>query len=186
MSPPASAGAEARKFSGVNGIAASGRGVRAKIGAKPAHLQAPVDDESKRRRRASANRNLTMLKAVLNRAYNAGRLPSDDAWRKVKPFKQADEAVMRYLSADEARRLVNACDVDFRALVQAALLTGCRYSDLVNLTCADFNRDSNTLTLRQTKGGRPRHVVLSEEGCGLFTQWTAGGQTEIHVVIAVS
>ena len=109
-----------------------------------------------------------MFKAALNRAYNAGRVPSDDAWRKVKPFKQTDEPVVRYLSGDKPRRLVNACDEDFRSLVQAALLTGCRYSELVNLTCADFNRDSDTLTLRQTKSGRSRHVVLTEEGRHLF------------------
>src|SRR5262249_36803008 len=109
-----------------------------------------------------------------NRAYNAGRVPSDAAWRKVKPFRRVDEAVVRYLRNDETRRLVNACDQDFRPLVQAALLTGCRYSELVNLTCTDFNGDSDTLTLRQTKGGRSRHVVLTEEGRRLFTQRTAG------------
>ena len=115
-----------------------------------------------------------MLKAALNRAYNAGRVASDSAWRRVKPFKQVDEPIVRYVSQDEARRLVNACEQDFRALVQAALLTGCRYSELVNLSCADFNRDSDTLTLRQTKSGRSRHVVLTEEGRDLFTHWTAG------------
>jgi hypothetical protein len=62
---------------------------------------------------------------ALNRAYNAGKVPTDAAWRKVKPFRHADAAVVRYLSDDEARRLVNACDNDFRLLVQAALLTGC-------------------------------------------------------------
>ena len=46
----------------------------------------------------------------------------------------------------------SGCAKDFLPLVQAALLTGCRYSELVNLTCADFSRDSSTLTLRQTKG----------------------------------
>jgi integrase len=115
-----------------------------------------------------------MLKAALNRAYNAGRVPSDAAWRKVKPFRQVDEATVQYLRNDEIRRLVNACEKDFRPLVQAALLTGCRYSELVNLACADFNRDSDTLILRQTKSGRSRHVVLTEEARHLFSQWTAG------------
>ena len=158
-----------------NDIASRGRKVRSKKGvAKAASRPAPSDHDAKRKRRATANRVLTMLRAALNRAYNAGRVPSDDAWRRVKPFKQTDEAVVRYLSGDEARRLVNACDEDFRSLVQAALLTGCRYSELVNLTCADFNRDSDTLTLRQTKSGRSRHVVLTEEGRHLFSEWTAG------------
>jgi integrase len=158
-----------------NEIAASGKQVRTKQrAAKPARRPPPVGDDARRKRRATANRLLTMLKAALNRAYNAGRVPSDAAWRKVKPFKQANAPVVRYLNSDETRRLVNACAEDFRPLVQAALLTGCRYSELVNLTCADFNSDSDTLTLRQTKGGRARHVVLTEEGRQLFSQWTAG------------
>jgi integrase len=158
-----------------NELAASGKRVRSKKHTdKPARRPPPTGDEERRKRRATANRVLTMLKAALNRAYNAGRVPSDAAWRKVKPFRQVDEATVQYLRNDESRRLVNACERDFRKLVQVALLTGCRYSELVNLTCADFNRDSDTLTLRQTKGGRSRHVVLTEEARHLFTQWTAG------------
>jgi integrase len=124
-----------------------------------------------------------MLKAALNRAHRAGRVASDEAWRKVKPFKQTGMAVVHYLSDEEARRLVNACDADFRLLVQAALLTGCRYSELVNLTCADFNRDNDTLTLRQTKAGKARHVVLTDEGRLLFTKCTAGRTSDERVFL---
>ena len=158
-----------------NDIAASGKQVRSKKHAdKPNRRPSPASDDARRKRRATANPVLSMLKAALNRAYNAGRVPSDVAWRKVRPFKQASEPVVHYLNADESRRLVNACEEDFRPLVQAALLSGCRYSELVNLTCADFNTDTDALTLRQTKGGRSRHVVLTEEGRQLFMQWTAG------------
>jgi hypothetical protein len=101
-----------------------------------------------------ANRSLTMLKAALNRAFHGGRVASDTPWRKVKPFGRVEKPVIRYLSADEARRLVNACPQDFRRLVQAALLTGCRYSELTNLRCTDFNTDSDTLTIRQAKAGK--------------------------------
>jgi integrase len=156
-------------------LAGSGKRVRTKKHVpKPVRRPPPTSDEDCRKRRATANRVLTMLKAALNRAFNTGKVPSDATWRKVKPFKQVDEAVIRYLSVDEARRLINACDQDFRLLVQAALLTGCRYSELANLTCADFNRDSDTLTLRQTKAGRSRHAVLTREGRDLFTECTAG------------
>ena len=51
-------------------------------------------------------------------------MANDAAWRKVKPFRQVDEATVQYLRNDEIRRLVNACEKDFRPLVQAALLTG--------------------------------------------------------------
>ena len=63
-----------------------------------------------RARRATANRTLTVLKAALNHAFHEGRIASDEAWRKVKPFREADAPVVHFLSDDECRRLVNACD----------------------------------------------------------------------------
>src|SRR5262249_54965585 len=62
------------------------------------------DPEAVRRRRASANRVLTYLKAALNHAWRNGLVPSDDAWRRVKPFKAVDAPVIRYLSDDEITR----------------------------------------------------------------------------------
>jgi hypothetical protein len=87
------------------------------------------DAEAVRRRRATANRVLTYLKAALNHAWRAGLVPSDDAWRRVKPFRSVDAPVIRYLTHDEIARLLNACQGAFRDLVHAALLTGCRYGE---------------------------------------------------------
>src|SRR5712671_8237976 len=67
------------------------------------------DVEAVRRRRATANRVLTFLKAALNHAWRNGMVPSDDAWRRVKPFRSVDAPVIRYLSHDEITRLLNAC-----------------------------------------------------------------------------
>ena len=80
--------------------------------------------------------------------------------------------MVRYLSAAEARRLVRACPEDFRKLVQAALLTGCRYSELARLKCGNFNSDSGTVAIRLSKG-KVRHVVLTDEAKAAFEGWTA-------------
>lgn len=56
----------------------------------------------RRRRRASANRVLTVLKAALNRAWREGRLPSDAVWRRVEPFARVAAARVRYLKVAEA------------------------------------------------------------------------------------
>jgi integrase len=138
---------------------------------EPATREVADDEDARRARKATANRILTMLKAALNRAFQAGRASSDSAWRKVKPFRRVDEAVVRYLSVPEARRLVRACPEDFRKMVQAALHTGCRYSELSRLRCNDFNADSGTLAIRLGKG-KIRHVVLTEEGKAAFVYWT--------------
>ena len=40
---------------------------------------------------------------------------------EVKPFRAVDVARVRFLSIAEATRLINACDLEFRPLVRAAL-----------------------------------------------------------------
>ena len=115
-----------------------------------------------------------MLKAALNLAHHERRVSSNEAWASVKPFRNVDTPIVRYLSDAEAKRLANACDKEFRPLVQGALLTGCRYGELVALQARDFNSDAGTLAIRTSKSGKPRHVVLTEEGQRFFTQATAG------------
>jgi hypothetical protein len=100
-----------------------------------------------RRRRATANRVLTVLKAALNHAWREGAVPTDEAWRRVSPFKGVDSPVIQYLSEEEVRRLVNACAADFRDLVRGALLTGCRYGELIGLRASDYNADAGTVTV---------------------------------------
>jgi integrase len=132
------------------------------------------DDEAIRRRRASANRVLTILKAALNRAWRAGKISSDSEWRRVEPFEAVDAARIRYLTVAESKRLLNACDPDFRRLCQAALATGARYGEIAALQVQDFNADASTIAVRQSKSGKPRHVVLTEEGAALFKELAVG------------
>ena len=117
---------------------------------------------------------MTILKAALNRAWRAGKITSDTAWRRVEPFEEADAARVRYLSIAESQRLINASDPDFRVLVRAALATGARYGELAALVVADFNSDSNTIHIRASKTGKGRHIVLADEGIKLFSSKAAG------------
>jgi integrase len=77
----------------------------------------------------------------------------------------SNSARVRYLTVGEAERLINACDPEFRSLVRAGLETGCRYGELIRLEVCDFNPDASTLAIRQSKSGKPRHVVLTRGGC---------------------
>jgi integrase len=133
-----------------------------------------TDADAKRGRRATANRILTVLKAILNKAFADGLVDSDDAWRRVKPFPHVDAPKIQYLSQDEARRLVNACPVDFRRLVSAALLTGCRYGELANLRAADFDAIAKIAHVREPKARKPRVAHLTNEGVTLLKGLAAG------------
>jgi integrase len=127
-----------------------------------------------RARRNSADRTWKILRAALNRAFQDGKIETDHAWRKVKGFRGVDTARVRYLSTVDAKRLVNAAGAEFQPLLQAALVTGCRYGELTGLTVADFNPDARTLAIHTSKAGKPRHVVLTDEGVALFAALTAG------------
>lgn len=147
----------------------------------------PIPDknhtEALRARRSTANRILTVLKAALNRAWHEGHVDSDDAWRKVKPFRSVDAAKLIHLTADEVARLVNACPDDFRELVRGALLTGCRYGELVDMQIEDFNPDAGTVTVRESKSGKPRYVTLTSEGVVVFQTLCAGKAASSKVFV---
>ena len=152
-------------------LASAAPRLRTKTGEKQKHREAADD----RARKASANRILTILKAALNHAFDEEKVASNKAWgRRVKPFENVDTARIRYLQVAEAQRLINACDESFRPMVQAALCTGARYSELARLRVRDFDREAGTVFIERSKGGKARHVALSVEAAKFFEQACAG------------
>jgi len=138
----------------------------------------PKDSEAVRKRKATANRILTVLKAGLNYAFYQGAIENDTAWRRVKPYGNVDAPRVRFLSVAEAKRLVNASAPDLRKLVRAALLTGARYGELGALRVEDYDPDAGTIYIRDSKSGKPRHIPLTDEGQGFFEENTAGRESD--------
>ena len=144
---------------------------------KPKYRAAPVTDEDVRARRNTANRVLGALRAALNLAATEhNEILNHKEWggKRLKAFKGVNTARVRYLTVDEAQHLLKACDPDLRALVRAGLETGARYGELGRLQVQDFNPDAGTLAIRKSKSGKPRHVILTEEGVAFFRQHCAG------------
>jgi integrase len=69
---------------------------------------------------------------------------------------------------------MNACPPDFRVLVQGALLTGCRYGELITMNAGAYDPESKTVNIRYSKSGEARHVYLTNEGKRFFDRQTAG------------
>jgi integrase len=136
-----------------------------------------ADPEVQRRRRSSANRVLSILKAALNRCWRQGIVPNNEAWTRVAPFRGAVASRIRFLLPDEALRMIRAAmaeSLDFARLAQVALVTGCRYGELGRLRVEDLNADAGTLHVRLSKSGKSRHVILGPEAVDILRGLTAG------------
>jgi integrase len=156
-----------------NARASSPKMVRTKKGAEPKTLPADTK-EALRKRRSTANRLLTVLKAALNLAAETRDWLPIAAWAKVKPFKGVEVAKRRFLTDDEARRLVNASEPEFRPMVRASLLTGARYGELRHAKVKDYDRQSRTVYLVETKNAHPRPAYLDDEGAQMLETAVAG------------
>jgi len=137
----------------------------------------PTGRDEVRARRASVNRVWTNLRSALNHAVDRELLKDNHGWRKVKPFTGVDVARVRFLNPLEQARLVNSSSPEFRTLVRGALFTGARYGELTRLQARDFNPVSGTVFIEVGKGedgGKPRHVVLTQEGQNFFKEAVLG------------
>ena len=142
--------------------------LRTRAGEEQRYREAPQTEGEWRQRKASANKILNMLKAALNRTYDEGKIARDDAWRRVKPFREVNVPRVRYLTAEECRNLIKACAPEFAPLVRGAILTGCRYGELTHMTAGDLNAEAGRLWVGTSKNGKGRHVVLTEETLTFF------------------
>jgi integrase len=128
---------------------------------------ARTDDPTKaRQKKATANKQLTKLKASLNFAYQNNRAGSAVEWDRVKPFKNVDAPRIRFITVAQVRALIKHAGDDFAPLIQAAVLTGARWSELRLLQVDDVYRDH--IHISESKSGKARDIPLSTEGRVFF------------------
>lgn len=147
---------------------------KAQAHAVRAELTDEQREEVRRARRATANRIMAVLKAILNKAFEDGKARDDTEWRRVKPLAKVDVPRIRFLTEAEAVRLVNASSAEFRPLLRAALLTGARYGELVRMAVGNFNPATRQLFVAPSKSGKSRYIPLNAAGVELFKTLAAG------------
>ena len=148
--------------------------IRFRRGEEPQYKIKTDDPEDRRRRRNTVNRTLAVIKAALNRAYEHGYVDSDIAWVRVKSFRRVNSTAFRYLEKNQCLKLIATCLPDLRDLVVAALVSGCRAGELRLMRAGDFVPGINRVVIKNAKGGRIRHVSLSENGIVFFLRLTEG------------
>jgi integrase len=125
--------------------------------------------ERQRRRKATINRIINPFKACLRRAG-----APEHALKRLQKFRGVKGARVRWLTEDEARRLQNASAPDLRKLVRAALQSGCRLGELLALRARDFEPQSKTILIADSKRGNSRRVYLTDAGVALFEELMTG------------
>ncbi|WP_240703522.1 tyrosine-type recombinase/integrase [Thermomonas aquatica] len=106
--------------------------------------------------KATFNRNLTSLKAALNRAVSRREIPQDRSveWASIKPHKSADGRRDVYLALPERKALLEAAEGDLRNFLTCIALTGCRPGDPAVLVRKDYDARSTTVKFRTKTGER--------------------------------
>jgi integrase len=79
-----------------------------------------------------------------------------------------------YLTLKEANRFIKVCPVDFRDLVQGALITGCRYGELARLKVSAYDLQLHAISLVQGKTGKVKHVFLTDDEADFFDKRVVG------------
>ena len=155
-------------------LATKPRRKRAGLLSEQVYLPPPQTEDEKRARKATANRILTVFKAILNKAFYDGKAASDTVWRRVKPFPKVEQARIRFLKPYEVDYLLNVAEPDFKDLIQGALFTGARYGELSQMRVYDFMPDQGLVFIQPGKSGKGRHIPLPPEGLAFFESLTAG------------
>jgi integrase len=142
-----------------------------------ASMVRPADDpESVRRSKDSANRVLSMVKALLNHAIRdqANGLADDSAWRLVRPFHGASKPRDIRYTDEEVKKLVEkASNEGIARLVAGAFLTGARYGELAEARVGQFDAHTRTLRINVGKTGA-RTIVLQSSAVDFLSRVSEG------------
>jgi len=118
-------------------------------------------------RPASVNRCLALIRCLLRMAR--------DEWQWIATIPRirllaGEVARDRWITREEADRLIVACTPHLAALVRFALATGCRANEIAGLEWNRVDLKRKTAWLNQTKNGTPRGVPLNQDAIAVLTE----------------
>jgi integrase len=112
----------------------------------------------------TAQKDLSTLRAILNRAKEDGLLAVAPHFPKMKSLKPRN----RYLTIEEEDRLVSAAAPHLRPLIRFAVDTGGRRSSLLALDWRQVDLTNRLVTFVDTKNGSDHTVRLCDRACAVL------------------
>jgi len=115
------------------------------------------------RKPATANRMLACLKHMLTKAvdWNMANEETLKRVRKVKFLKENNKR-LRFLNADECKRLIWCCPKHLKPIVITAVNTGMRRGEILSLKWEQIDLRHGYISLVDTKSGEGREVSIND------------------------
>lgn len=99
-----------------------------------------LDHERLRKRKKTLNTVIGILRAAIEMSWENGDVESELYWRRLRRVPHADTPRQFFLTRAQAKRLIASCRPDLALIVQGALYTGCRVSELARLKARDWGK----------------------------------------------
>ncbi len=119
-------------------------------------IQDYMDERLETVSQATAQKDVSTLRAILNKAYREELMDKAPRFPRFKTLKSRD----RWLTPEEERRLINASATHLAPLTSFAVDTGGRLSELLRLDWRDVELMEGRIRFRDTKNGENRTVRL--------------------------
>ena len=132
---------------------------------------------------ATVNRYLALIRSLLRMARDEWQWIDSIPKIRLLPGEVERD---RWLTREEAERLIQACPPHLAALVQFALATGCRAREITGLEWGRVDLARRTAWLNQTKNGTPRGVPLNKMMRWQYWKVKSGSMSGIASPIAAS
>ena len=108
---------------------------------------------------STANRYLTLLKAVINTAVRLKKYDGNNPCTGVVKQKE-NNSRWRYLSEQEINRLWKCADKRLQEVLTCALCTGMRRGEILNLRWENVDLTGNIIYILKSKSGNPREIPI--------------------------
>ncbi len=134
------------------------------------HVERMKRDYHAGRAEATVNRVLATLKHLARLAVQWGWMDRDIA-RRIRDVKLLKEPPgrVRYLSADEEKRLLVHLPAWLLPIALVALLSGMRLGEVIALREDDIDLDHRVVHVRKSKNGRARRIPMNDDLAFLFS-----------------
>lgn len=139
-----------------------------------------LDHEQLRKRKKTLNTVIGILRTGIEMSWENGDVESERSWRVLRRIPHKDTPRQLFLTRAQAKRLIASCRPDLALLVQAALYTGCRVSELAKLKSRHVGGHVFGIYVAPLKSYRSRYVILPNEGMSFFLDQVNGlGEEEL-------